>query len=236
MSHPDPFDLTRRAGHSPVNELVYAAIREAICRGVLEPGERLVTEELSARMKVSRTPVREALRKLERDGLVKGAPWRSVVVAGVPAIEEMEEFYAVRGVVEGVVASFAARSRPRVELARLREVIERMEAAVQAEDLERFMTLQVEYYERYSALATSDRVRQILSSIQDYVARAKPISLARPGRMAEAIAELAAVCDAMQAGAAARAEALARRHCENAYAAYRAVVERPRRQGKEGRT
>jgi DNA-binding GntR family transcriptional regulator len=221
----DPFDLKQHAGHRPVNELVYEAIREAICRGLLEPGERLVTEELSARMKVSRTPVREAIRKLESDGLVKSEPWRSVVVSEFPPLDEMEEFYAIRGAVEGRVAAFAARRRPRVALEQLEAVLAAMEAATRAGDRERFTDIQVEYYERYTALACSRRVHQILSSIQDYVARAKPISLARTGRMEEAMAELRAVYDAVVAGDEARAEALARLHCENAYAAYRAVIE-----------
>ena len=233
---PDPFDLTQHAGHRPVNEIVYSALRQAICRGLLKPGERLVTEDLSTRMKVSRTPVREAIRKLESDGLVRGEPWRSVVVADFPPLEEMAEFYALRGAVEGLVASFAARRRPRPELDRLRAILDRMGAASGADDLERFMALQVDFYDAYTALASSRRIHQILSGIQDYIARAKPISLARPGRMVEAMRELRAVCDAIEAGDAPGAEALARRHCENAFAAYRAVTERRKRPGKGGRS
>ncbi len=98
------------------------------------------------------------------------------------------------------------------------------------------MALQVEFYDRYIALASSRRIHQILSGIQDYIARAKAISLARPGRLQEAMSELRAVYDAIEAGDPPRAEALARQHCENAYAAYRTVMEPRKRPEKESRT
>jgi DNA-binding GntR family transcriptional regulator len=159
-----------------------------------------------------------------------------VVVADFPPLEEMAEFYALRGAVEGLVAYFAANRRPRPALDRLRAVLDKMEAATRSDDLDRFMALQVAFYDQYIALASSRRIHQILSGIQDYIARAKPISLARPGRMLEAMDELRAVFDAIEAGDGARAEALARRHCENAYEAYRTVMEGRQRSSKESRT
>ncbi|HET7825941.1 MAG TPA: GntR family transcriptional regulator [Anaeromyxobacter sp.] len=223
---PDPFDLSCHAGHRPVGELAYAAIRQAISQGLLAPGQRLVTEDLSARMKVSRTPIREALRKLETDGLVRSEHWRGVVVAELPPLEEMEEFYALRGALEGLVAYFAARRRPLAALRTLGGTLERMEAAARTGSLARFKELQVDFWHEYIGLASSRRMQQIASSIGDALARAKPISLSRPGRMKEAVRELRAVYDAIEAGDAERAEELAREHCRRAYAAYRDVTER----------
>jgi DNA-binding GntR family transcriptional regulator len=223
---PDPFDLSSHGGHRPVGELVYAAVRQAISQGLLAPGQRLVTEELSRRMKVSRTPIREALRQLEIDGLVKSERWRGVVVAELPPLEEMEEFYALRGALEGLVAYFAARRCPPAGLRALGGTLEKMEAAARAGKLARFKELQVDFWQGYIGLASSRRLQQIASSIGDALARAKPISLSRPGRMKEAIRELRAVYDAIEAGDPPRAEELAREHCRRAYAAYREVSER----------
>jgi DNA-binding GntR family transcriptional regulator len=222
----DPFDLSSHAGHRPVGELAYDAIRQAISRGLLVPGQRLFTEDLSQRMKVSRTPIREALRKLEIDGLVRSEHWRGVVVADLPPLEEMEEFYALRGAIEGLVAYFAARRRPQPALRTLGATLEKLESAARAGNLERFKDLQVDFWNEYIALASSPRIQQIASSIGDSLARAKPVSLSRPGRMKEAVRELRAVYDAIEAGDPERAEELAREHCSRAYAAYREVAER----------
>lgn len=230
---PDPFDLSSHGGHRPVGELVYAAIRQAISQGVLVPGQRLFTEDLSARMKVSRTPIREALRKLETDGLVRGEHWRGVVVAELPPLEEMEEFYALRGALEGLVAYFGARRRPLSALRTLGGTLARMETAARAGNLARFEDLQVHFWHQYIGLASSRRLQQIASSIGDALARAKPISLSRPGRMKEAVGELRAVYDAIEAGEPLRAEELAREHCRRAYAAYREVSERAGRRSRE---
>lgn len=223
---PDPFDLSSHGGHRPVGELVYAAIRQAISQGLFAPGQRLVTEDLSIRMKVSRTPIREALRKLEIDGLVRSEHWRGVVVAELPPLEEMEEFYALRGALEGLVAYFAARRRPLAALRTLGGTLEKMEAAARAGNLARFKELQVHFWHQYIDLASSRRLQQMASSIGDGLARAKPISLSRAGRMKAAVRELRDVYDAIEAGDAPRAEELAREHCRRAYAAYREVSER----------
>lgn len=221
----DPFDLSRLAGHRPVGELVYTAIRLAILRNIFSPGQRLVTEELASRMKVSRTPVREAIRKLEIDGLVKGEPWRGVVVAELPPLEEMEEFYSLRGALEGLVGFFAARRRQQSKLDGLRSVIEAMEDASASGDLDRFIDLQVDFWDRYIGLASSKRIFQVASAIRNSLERAKPISLSRPGRMPETITELRAVFEAIVAGDSPGAESLAREHCRLAYEAFRTVME-----------
>lgn len=225
----DPFDLTAQSGHRPVGELVYDGIRKAIGLGVLAPGQRLATEDLSRRMKVSRTPVREALRKLQIDGLVTAEPWRGFVVAELPPPEEMEEFYALRGALEGLVAYFAARRRPQPALKTLGATLAKLEAAARAGDLERFKDVQVDFWDQYIGLASSRRLQQIASSIGESFARAKPVSLARPGRMKEAVRELRAVYDAILAGDAERAEELAREHCRRAHEAYREVSNQRRK-------
>lgn len=190
----------------------------------LSPGQRLITEELATRMGVSRTPVREALRKLELEGLIHNEPWHGMVVAASPPLDEMEEFYALRGALEGLVAFFAARRRPTDELAGLRAVMGEMSAAVAAGDVEQFINLQVHYYDQYIGLARSRRLYQMASSIRDYLEWAKPVSLSRINRLSDAFEELNAVVEAIEAGDAPGAEALAREHCRKAYQSFRSVM------------
>ncbi len=137
----------------------------------------------------------------------------------------MEEFYFLRGAVEGVVAYFAARRRPTKKLGELRAVLGKMVDVAATGDARLFMDLQGDFWDRYIALASSKRICQVASGIRDSLERAKPVSILKPGRMGENVRELGAVLDAIDAGDSARAEALAREHCRLAYEAYRGVVE-----------
>lgn len=229
----NPFDLSQYAGHRPVGELVHTAMRRAILGQVLPPGQRLVIKEMASLMGVSLTPVREAIRKLELEGLVRNEPYRSSVVTESPSLEEMEEFYYLRGALEGLVAYFAAKHRSEAKLAELQAALDEMGGATDTGSIDRFMELQVTFWDRYIGLVRNLRLFQMVSSIRDYMERAKPVSLSRPGRMAEAMEEIRAVVDAIAAGDAERAESLAREHCRLACEAYRSVMERRPATGPE---
>jgi DNA-binding GntR family transcriptional regulator len=89
-------------------------IRAAVLEGALRPGERLTIEELAAELGVSRTPVREALKALEGDGLVRLLPYRGAVVESV-AREELSHRYTIRAMLEGYAAELAcAAEAPRL--------------------------------------------------------------------------------------------------------------------------
>ncbi|MHB1011561.1 MAG: GntR family transcriptional regulator [Desulfobacteria bacterium] len=222
----NPFDLRQYAGHRPVGELVHLAMRRAILERVLPPGQRLVIKEMAFQMGVSLTPVREAIRKLELEGLVRNEPYRGSVVIDLPSMEEMEEFYYLRGALEGLVAHYAVRRSSRAQLAELRAALDKMGEAADVGDVGLFMELQVDFWDRYIGLARNTRLFQLVSSIRDYMEQAKPISLSFPGRVTESIREIRAVVDAVEAGDSDRAESLAREHCRLACKAYLAVMER----------
>jgi len=222
----NPFDLSQYAGHRPVGELVYLAMRRAILEHILPPGQRLVIKEMAIQMGVSFTPVREATRKLELEGLVRNEPYRGSVVNELPSLEEMEEFYYLRGALEGLVAHYAVRRSSREQVAGLRASLDKMGEAADAGNVGLFMELQVEFWDRYIGLVRNTRLFQLVSSIRDYMEQAKPISLSFPGRVTEAIREIRRVVEAIEAGDPERAENLAREHCRLACKAYRAVMER----------
>ncbi len=230
------FDLSQYAGHRPVGELVHAAMRRAILENVLPPGRRLVIKELAARMGVSLTPVREAIHKLELEGLVRNEPYKGSVVTEAPSLEEMEEFYRLRGALEGLVAHIAARRGTAQELSYLKEAMEEMGVTAETGNIDRFMDLQGAFWDRYIGLVRTKRLFQLISGIRDYLERAKPVSLLKPGRMDMAMKEIRAVVDAIEAGEPERAEHLAREHCRLAFEAYRSVMEHRLAGGPEGGT
>ena len=93
----------------PIRDVIYQRIRKAILRGDFRPGERLIEEQLSRDLGTSRTPVREALRKLEVEKMVVHHPHKGVVITDVPA-NEMEDLYEIRAHVESIIAKRAALS------------------------------------------------------------------------------------------------------------------------------
>lgn len=111
------------------------AIRRAIVYGTLKPGERLREEDLAEQLGISRAPVREAMRALEYEGLVRSEPHRASYVAA-PSEEEIEEIYRVRAEVEAIAArpaALAIAAEPQ-RLRRYEELLERMRAAAAAGD------------------------------------------------------------------------------------------------------
>jgi len=118
-------DLSRTA---TIADAVYQALRNAIVFGELPPGRRLLERELALGLAVSRTPIREALRRLSEEGLVVGVPNRGVVVRTV-TLEEAEHVYAVREPLEVLAARLAARRCTPRQVAELEGCLVRAERA-----------------------------------------------------------------------------------------------------------
>jgi DNA-binding GntR family transcriptional regulator len=108
--------------YKPLREIVLEALREAIVSGVLEPGERLMEIQLAEEMGVSRTPVREAIRKLELEGFVVMIPRKGAYVAGV-SHKDVQDVFEIRRALEVLAAGLAAEKATDEE-------IEQMERAL----------------------------------------------------------------------------------------------------------
>lgn len=108
-----------------LRERARSEIREAIALGELKPGDQIVEATMAARIGVSRSPVREALRELEQHGLVESVPNRGTFVATLAA-EDVEEIVLLRGALEGLAARLAADRMGRRDLRALEETVERM--------------------------------------------------------------------------------------------------------------
>ena len=115
-------------GYKPLRDVVFETLRDAIITQVLKPGERLMEIQLADEMGVSRTPVREAIRKLELEGLVIMVPRKGAYVAGV-SMKDIHEVYEVRAALEMLAVSLAAERITDEELDALeRQVLQESEA------------------------------------------------------------------------------------------------------------
>ena len=201
--------------HRSYADTVYDRLKADILDGGLEPGERLREDALSDRFRVSRTPVREALNRLEADGLVVDSPGRGLVVAAFGE-EEILEGYVIRGVLEGVAARLAAQRASDIDIHRLELLLDALEAAGAKGDVETAIRLSGEFHSQLWQLAGNRRLLKLMRDIEATMGRYQRLTMAHPGRTERAIHEHREMLEAIKARDLDRAEALGREHMQEA--------------------
>lgn len=194
---------------------VYERLKADILGGGIEPGERLLEDDVSARFRVSRTPVREALNRLEADGLVVDSPGRGVIVTELEE-EEILEGYVIRGVLEGVAARLAAQRATELDMHRLELMLGALDKAASGGDLETAIRLSGEFHAQLWRLAGNRRLLKLMSDIETTMGRHQRRTMAQPGRTERAIHEHREILNAIRARDGDRAESLARDHMQEA--------------------
>jgi DNA-binding GntR family transcriptional regulator len=184
--------------------------------GKLKPKDRLTETELAARLGISRTPVREAIRQLEADGLVIHVPRVGAVVRSLE-YAEITELYEMRAVLEGTAARFAARAATDVELAELDAINGEMERAVA-----KVAELYVLNRQFHAALLSAAKNRFLLKAaeaVDKTLLILGPSTMEEGGRANEAIAEHGKVLEALRARNGELAETTMRQHIDAAHGA-----------------
>ena len=143
---------------------IYSALRERILSNDIRPGTRLVMRDVANQYRASDIPVREALRMLERDGLVETAPYRGARVTTLTA-KEVEETYFIRSHLESIATGLAAERVTDAELTQLDMLMARMRAAVDAQDGPRFSDLNQEFHRTIVARCGNDMLRELTMDI-----------------------------------------------------------------------
>lgn len=167
---------------------VYNALREDILNGKYKVGENLIELRIADELNVSRTPVREAIRQLELEGLVESIPNKRVTVKGI-SIKDMEDIYRIRRVLEGLSARWAVEQITDDEISGLQEIYELMEFYTQKNDIDQIAKLNTKFHEIIFNATKSNILMHILNDFQFYVKWARHESLSIPGRMEEALKE-----------------------------------------------
>jgi DNA-binding GntR family transcriptional regulator len=197
--------------YQTLRELAYASVRHAILTGEFAPGELLREHDLAGRLGVSKTPVREALRQLEREGLAVSAPHKGVVAVGLSQ-REVYEIYEMRSALEPLAASLAAARLTDAGAARLRESLAPMNAAAEAKDHDALRVLNVRFHATLYDLAGNARLRRTLLDLQDYVETTRTVEWSVPGGFERNHEQHVAIGEAVLARRAETAEALMRDH------------------------
>ncbi len=194
---------------------VFNHIREDILDGRYKPGDSLVETKLAEELGVSRTPIREAIRQLELEGLVLSIPNKGVIVQGI-STQDINDIYAIRKLIEGLAARWAVDRITAQELKNLQEIQELMDYYTKKRDFEQVAKLDTKFHDTIYEASKSKILRIMLSSFHHYVRRARLNSLQVPGRAQDALIEHENIVDAFIKRDGELAEKLLARHVFNA--------------------
>lgn len=197
-------------------QAVFDALRQALRDGEIRPGDHLREEQLAEQLDVSRTPVREALSRLLGKGLLERASGRGLVVRRL-APTEVFELYAMREVLEGAAAAFAATHAAPAEIAALGRLQERF-AACGPGETEEAARINHAFHESILSAARNRYLNAAIDELYDGVALLGPTTFRFEGRHALAVAEHEQILSALRAGDASTAETAARAHIRAALA------------------
>lgn len=203
-----------------VSEFVYEFVRESLLSGKLRPGQALKQDELATRLQVSRSPVREALSQLEREGLITFRPRHGYVVASLDT-DEIHEIFQLRIMLEEYAARIATQCRTLHDIALAREAldgIDRLDIR-DPEVAEKFGPLNRAFHAAIYQASRQRRLIQIASNLRDSVEQCIRLEAhyRTKERIAQAQREHRGILNAFIDGNAELAANLSREHCQNTY-------------------
>ena len=154
----------------PLRDVVFQTLRQAILRGELKPGERLMEIQLAQKLGVSRTPVREALRKLELEGLVIMIPRRGAIVADI-TVQDLNDVLEVREALEELAVRKACECATDEQLKALKQAINDFKRCTESEDLLGCVEADMEFHEIIYAATNNKRLQQMLLNLREQMYR-----------------------------------------------------------------
>jgi len=201
--------------YKPLREVVFNSIRGAIISGVLKPGERLMEVQLAEKMGVSRTPIREAIRKLELEGLVVMIARKGAYVADL-SIKNITDVLEVRAVLEGLASGLAALRMTEEEIKDLELTARHFEQAMNSNDVEGVIQTDIEFHEKIFKATRNEKLLQLTNSLMEQVQRFRVMYLNKAIKSTNLIKEHYKIAEAISKRNREMAENISKIHIQNA--------------------
>ena len=183
-------------GNSSLEEKVYKTLEDQILSQKLTAGEAVTEMKLSAELGVSRTPVREALQRLDREGLIKLIPNKGAFVIGISE-KDLIDIYMIRMRLEGLAARITAEKADESTVRHLRENTELTEFFISKGNVERVKDLDSDFHDIIYRACESRMLCKTLSELHRYIASYRKLSLTVEGRIEKSFEEHKQICDAI---------------------------------------
>ncbi len=203
----------RLDSYQPLREVVCETLRDAIRKGVLKPGERLMEIQLAEELGVSRTPVREAIRKLELEGYVIMMPRRGTYVANL-SIRDVNEVFEIRTSLDSLASGLAAERITDEELERLQRLLVLIGGYIESNNMEKIVETDTEFHDLLYQASRNSRLVGIIFNLREQLTRFRATSMAFPGRLKETLEEHRRLVEAIAQGDVKEAQAAAEDHME----------------------
>ena len=217
--------------YMPLKELVFTTLKKAILKGELQPGDRLMELQLAEKMGVSRTPIREAIHKLSKEGLVKLIPRKGAEVAGISA-KTLRDVLRVRMTLEKMAFRYAYENITEADIRELEKYHREFEEAVQTGDILKMTDADENFHFVIYTVADNNKLREILGTLKENMYRYRLEYLRNPAFRAMLIAEHGEMVDCLRTKDLQHGIDVVERHISNQE---KAVMEKLR-QEEENRT
>lgn len=201
-----------------IRETVYEQIKAAVLAGDFEPGERLLEHDIAKAMHVSRTPVRETLKRLEAEGLLEALPRQGLVIKQ-HTDNDIREIYIIRETLECLAAEFAAINATKSEINLLESYVADMDRLDEKTDTSEVMAVHRCFSDTYNRASHMPTLVRLIESLKEQITRFRSVSLSGGERRAKAHEEHKELLEALKRRDPERASALTREHVRNALTA-----------------
>ena len=201
--------------YKPLREVVYETLREAIRTGALPPGERLMEIQLAEEMGVSRTPVREAIRKLELERFVVMLPRRGTYVANL-SLKDINEVFEIRAALDGLAAGLAAERITEEELELMERLLVEIAEHIEQRNNQKIVEADEAFHDILYRASRNERLVGIIYNLREQFTRFRSVSINYPGRLQNTLEEHRQLVEAIARREPDMAQQKAREHIENA--------------------
>jgi DNA-binding GntR family transcriptional regulator len=208
-----PYLVANLQDHPSLQEKVYDHLKQAILAGEIKPGQRLLETRLAQSLGVSRIPVREAIRKLEREGLIVAFPRRGVYASSLSA-RDVDEVYAVRAVLEGLAARLASEHRTDEQLGRLDTIVAEMGQQADRGDSVGLFATGRQFHEVVLEASGNAKLAVMMDMMRSQIERLRQLRMQVSQRTRDVHQEYSSILAAIRRRDGATAEAEMRAHVE----------------------
>jgi len=198
----------------PLRDVVFNTLREAILKGDFTPGERLMEKQLAERMGVSRTPIREAIRKLELEGLVIMIPRKGAEVARITG-KDISDVLEVRATLEALAVKLACKKMSDQELKELEIVNNEFRKAAEEKDVKTLVEKDIEFHDIIFHSSDNDKLIQIINNLREQIYRFRVEYIYKMKSYDSLVSEHDEIVNAMIKRKGKDASKIAREHIEN---------------------
>ena len=196
-----------------MREKVYDTLKQMIIDGGIKPGERIIETEYSNKFQISRTPIREAIRMLELEGLVESQTTGGVIVKTLTR-EEISEIYKIRIALESLIIEEIIKKINNQDIKKLEKVLKNTKKAFEVKDIEKVFSLFTEFNQILYDIASLPKVTGMINNINLYLKRFRKLSIDNPSRKEEAFEDHVQILEAIKNKELSTAISINRMHLE----------------------